>query len=348
MKAGARTGAGATAKQIEQRSLVAAWILTALGLAFVLYAHLLPALLAGLLVHELVSAFADRRPLNHLKATGAKLVIVALLAAAIVTLLTVGTMSTVAFFHSDAGSLSVLLTKLAEIIESSKSMLPVYVQGSIPADVEVLKHNIVGWLRSHAVELQRFGKEASRMLAHVVIGMIVGALISLREVSAGDSVRPLSAALAERAERLAAAFRRVVFAQFRIASINAVFTWIYLGVILPLLGIDLPLVKTMVALTFVLGLIPVLGNLISNTIITIVSLSVSLQVAIMSLAYLVIIHKLEYFLNARIVGTQINARAWEILLAMLAMEAAFGIDGVIAAPIYYAYLKFELSDRGLV
>jgi hypothetical protein len=30
------------------------------------------------------------------------------------------------------------------------------------------------------------------------------------------------------------------------------------------------------------------------------------------------------------------------------MEAAFGIPGVIAAPIYYTYLKAELSDRGVV
>jgi hypothetical protein len=30
-----------------------------------------------------------------------------------------------------------------------------------------------------------------------------------------------------------------------------------------------------------------------------------------------VIHKLEYFLNARIVGIQINARAWELLIAML-------------------------------
>jgi hypothetical protein len=30
------------------------------------------------------------------------------------------------------------------------------------------------------------------------------------------------------------------------------------------------------------------------------------------------------------------------------MEAAFGIEGVIAAPIYYAYIKNELADRGLV
>jgi predicted PurR-regulated permease PerM len=62
----------------------------------------------------------------------------------------------------------------------------------------------------------------------------------------------------------------------------------------------------------------------------------------------VAIHKLEYFINARIVGSQINARAWEILVAMVVMEAAFGIPGIVAAPIYYAYLKDELSKQNLV
>ena len=33
---------------------------------------------------------------------------------------------------------------------------------------------------------------------------------------------------------------------------------------------------------------------------------------------------------------------------MLVMEAAFGLPGVVAAPIYYAYLKQELADRGWV
>jgi hypothetical protein len=33
---------------------------------------------------------------------------------------------------------------------------------------------------------------------------------------------------------------------------------------------------------------------------------------------------------------------------MLAMEAAFGLPGVVAAPIYYAYAKAELTGRGLV
>jgi predicted PurR-regulated permease PerM len=33
---------------------------------------------------------------------------------------------------------------------------------------------------------------------------------------------------------------------------------------------------------------------------------------------------------------------------MLAMEAAFGVAGVIAAPVFYAYVKKELSDRNLI
>jgi predicted PurR-regulated permease PerM len=45
---------------------------------------------------------------------------------------------------------------------------------------------------------------------------------------------------------------------------------------------------------------------------------------------------------------QINARAWELLIAMLLMEAAFGLPGMVAAPIYYAYLKSELEFAKLI
>jgi predicted PurR-regulated permease PerM len=103
-----------------------------------------------------------------------------------------------------------------------------------------------------------------------------------------------------------------------------------------------------VIVTFVVGLLPVIGNLISNTIIFLVGLTVSLWVALAALGFLIVIHKLEYFLNARIVGGQIRARAWEILIAMLLMEAIFGIAGLIAAPIYYAYLKRELEAAKLI
>jgi predicted PurR-regulated permease PerM len=158
----------------------------------------------------------------------------------------------------------------------------------------------------------------------------------------------MARAIAESAARLGDAFRRVVFAQAWIASINTVFTALYLAVLLPLLGIHLPLVKTMIAVTFLAGLMPILGNLLSNTVIVLVSMSVSVNVAIGSLVFLISVHKLEYFLNARIIGSHIRAQAWELLIAMLAMEALFGISGLIAAPIYYAFAKETLTEKKLI
>ena len=139
-------------------------------------------------------------------------------------------------------------------------------------------------------------------------------------------------------------FRNIVFAQAKIAAVNAFFTWIYLGVVLPLVGVKLPFAGTLVIITFVAGLIPILGNILSNSAIVIVSLGYSFQMAMTSLLFLVSIHKLEYFLNAKIVGSQIKANAWELLTAMLVMEAAFGLPGLVAAPVYYAYLKSELKE----
>ena len=147
---------------------------------------------------------------------------------------------------------------------------------------------------------------------------------------------------------LAHAFRGVVFAQVKISAVNTVLTAIYLVGILPLLGIQMPFAKALIAVTFLAGLLPVIGNLISNTVIVVVSLSVSFAVALGSLAFLIVIHKLEYFLNARIVGGEIKASAWELLCAMLAFEAAFGLPGLVAAPIFYAYVKAELRQLGLI
>ncbi len=263
-------------------------------------------------------------------------------------MLTLLFLGAVAFFRSDAGSLPALLQKMAEIIEGSRGNLPDWVVESLPADADSLKDTIVTWLRVHAGEVELAGREAGRAVVHILIGMVIGALVSLREARPGDDHGPLARALIERAARLGEAFRRVVFAQVRIAALNTAFTMIYLLAVLPILGVHLPLTKTMIAITFVVGLLPVVGNLISNTVIVIVSLSASPAVALGSLAFLVLVHKLEYFLNARIVGAQIRASAWELLLAMLVMEAAFGIPGLVAAPIYYAYLKDELAARGLI
>ncbi|HEV7390933.1 MAG TPA: AI-2E family transporter, partial [Burkholderiales bacterium] len=218
----------------------------------------------------------------------------------------------------------------------------------LPASLDDMRTAVTDWLHEHASELRLAGAETGRALAHILIGMIIGAMMSLREARDTESDKPLSRALEHRAGLIGDAFRRVVFAQVRISLINTTFTAVYLLIILPLFDVHLPFAKTMVAVTFVAGLLPVVGNLISNAVIVIVSLANSLTVAIGSLVFLIVIHKLEYFLNARIVGSRIHAHAWELLIAMLGMEAAFGLPGVVAAPIYYAYVKAELAERGLV
>ena len=330
---------------------IGAWLLTALALFVVLKFHLLPAVIAGLFVFELVHIitphiarrFPTKKPSNR-----AKLWAVGILVTVIVGLLTLAGVTLMAFLRSDAGSVTALLAKMAQILDDSRKVLPAWLLEHLPADASTFKAQAAEWLRAHADDLQVVGKEAGRATAHVLIGMVVGGLIAVRDATQRDNYKPFARALATRGEMFGDAFKRIVFAQLRISAINTVFTGIYLAVVLPMFGIHLPLVKTMIAITFLVGLIPVLGNLISNTMIVIISLSQSLMVAVASLAYLVVIHKLEYFLNARIVGGQIRANAWELLIAMLLMEAIFGIAGIIAAPIYYAYIKSELRARDLV
>jgi predicted PurR-regulated permease PerM len=109
-----------------------------------------------------------------------------------------------------------------------------------------------------------------------------------------------------------------------------------------------PLAGTLVALTFVCGLLPVVGNLVSNTFVVLLSLGVSPWVAVASVVFLLVVHKLEYFLNAKIVGARIGAAIWETLIAMIVLDAVFGVSGLILAPVVYAWLKGELVERGLV
>ena len=330
------------------RADIVVWGLSAIALIGTLVLHLLPALLAGLLVFELVRLLTPWLRLRGLGRDGPRLLAVTLIATVVVAALVAAGVALAAFLRNSGESLPILMQKMAQIVEDARAHLPAEWLAHVPEDADTLQRTLVDWLRSNSSALPLAGRDLGRTLVHVLMGMIIGALLSLHRVAQLADRRPLSARVTRQAGRLAFAFRRVVFAQFWISSINTFVTWLYLGVVLPQFGVELPLVKPLVAITFVAGLLPIIGNLISNTAIIIVSLSQGVPVAVASCAYLVVIHKLEYFLNARIVGSHINARAWELLIAMLVMEAAFGIPGLIAAPIFYAYFKEELHGNGLV
>jgi predicted PurR-regulated permease PerM len=322
-------------------------VLMAVGLALVLHLHLLSALLAGLLVYSLVNALAPGLQ-RHLPGTRAHWFVVAVLAAVVVGILTLLIVAAIAWLNSESGSPTRLFEQLMPLIERARTRLPPIVTENLPDNVEEIRTTALSWLREHAAQLQVVGKQAARIIVQLLIGIVLGAMLALHRTRTQAPGGPLTVLLNERCANLVTAFHDVVFAQVKISAVNTILTGIFLLVVLPLFGVYIPLAKTLVAATFVAGLLPVIGNLISNTLIFVVGLSVSLGVAITALAYLVIIHKLEYFLNARIIGTQIRARAWELLIAMLLMESIFGAPGLIAAPIYYAYLKRELEAARLI
>ncbi len=327
---------------------MASLIFAALALYAILSFGLLSALLSGLLIYQLVQFAAPMLLRVGVNRNLGTTIAVTLIAMLIGVGITFGVIELISLLTRGFNNLAVLLQKMAEVISTARAQVPPWALEYLPTNIDDLQNVAARWLSENAGQLGVISQDIGKFLFHVIIGLIIGGIVAFQAGGDNKVPGPLAIALQERVATLSGAFRSVVFSQVRISALNTFLTSLYLAVTLPLFGVELPFIKTMIAVTFFAGLLPVLGNLISNTVIVVVSLSVSPLVAAGSLAFLVIIHKLEYFVNARIIGTRIRAKAWEILVAMLAMEAFFGLTGLIAAPIYYAYLKDELFSRKLI
>ena len=122
----------------SSRSAVASWILTGIALFLVLKLHLLSALLAGLLIHELVRLLA---PLveKRLSSKGARLVALATLSIITVALLILFTLGIFAFFKSDTGNREALLDKTDHILTDARTKLPPWIVDNLPSNVDALK-----------------------------------------------------------------------------------------------------------------------------------------------------------------------------------------------------------------
>lgn len=341
------TGPALPHNLLARHASTASYIAAAVALLLVMFLHLLPALIAGLLVYAVVDALA---PLLERRWPGgwARQLVVGALAVVVAGLLALLIIAAIAFFRAEIGDPNTLFDRMMPTITRARTQLPAWIVAYLPVSAEDFRATATQLARTHSVQLQTAGRETAHVFGRILVGLALGALVALSHQRAGGNEAPLRRELGARCAGIARAFHDIVFAQARISALNTLLTAIFLLIALPLAGVHLPLTKTLIIVTFVVGLLPVVGNLISNTLIVIVALSASLWIALVALIFLVLVHKLEYFLNANIIGNRIHARAWEILLAMLVMEAAFGLPGVVAAPIYYAYLKHELSAARLI
>ncbi|HEX7420134.1 MAG TPA: AI-2E family transporter [Thermoanaerobaculia bacterium] len=329
---------------------IAAWALLASLLFFVLFEHLVSAAVVALALYGILEGVTKRMS-RRLGSTARPLavVVVTILTAAVI----IGAIAlTVTMIRHGASNIPDMMNQMAEILGSVQLWLGGLGHEFIPdvmTDAEDLKLMIATWLKTHAQTLRAGGLYIGMGVVRSIMGILLAVLVFFRHVTHREERQGLLARhLSEKMERFSDAFARVATAQLKISALNTTLTAIYLFVLLPLFGVHVPFSSTLVLVTFVCGLIPVIGNLVSNTVITILSMGVSISTAFASLAFLVIIHKLEYLVNSRIVGGETDSQAWEILMAIIIGEAAFGVGGVVLAPIVYAFVKRELADRGLV
>lgn len=183
-------------------------------------------------------------------------------------------------------------------------------------------------------------------LAATIIGIVVAVSVfnhpafELETHAPGKRRTLYSGVGKEMAERISSfyeSFVTVMGAQIAISAINTTFTSVFL------IYNNFPYVTVIIGLTFLVGLLPIIGNLISNTLITGVAFTISPKMAALALLFLIVLHKLEYFLNSKIIGHKIKNPMWLTLLGLLLGEKLMGIPGMILAPVTLHYIKTELS-----
>jgi predicted PurR-regulated permease PerM len=327
------------------RYLAGSYLLAASAVLLVLRFHLVPAVFAGLAVYVLTLKLARHLPRNMNRF--ARQLSLGVVVICVITCLTSVAAAIWSFIGSSHG-MAALLTTIVDTLGSLRSTLPDPVAELLPTTIEGLRQQLVEMFGEHVQKISVVGIEGFKVFAHILLGMVVGGMAAVHHFREHESAPPFINALRSRLRMLATAFDKVVFAQVKISALNTAFTAIYLLVALPLFGIQLPMASLLVLLTFAVGMLPVVGNLVSNTVIVVISLGISTGVGVASLLFLVLIHKAEYFMNARIVGHEVQATAWELLSAMLLLEAIFGIPGLVAAPVVYAWLKAEVKEQQMI
>jgi len=239
-----------------------------------------------------------------------------------------------------------LLDYTARTVLELRSKLPVEIAVYLPEGAAEIQRVIANYLRAQAGSLAVAGRAWLHGILFSYVGLIVG---SLAAVSHAPLRRmPLAEQLHQRVQTFGEAFGQIVAAQFWIAAFNTLLTAIFLLFVMPLWGAHLPYTPALITLTFLAGLVPIVGNLVCNSVITLVGLSVSPVTAAACLIFLIVIHKAEYVINAKVVGARTQMSVWELLAVMFVAEAVFGPAGLVAAPLYYAYLKKELQAASLV
>ena len=242
------------------------------------------------------------------------------------------------------------LVVFPEIIETAIPRVVTFAQDhgvDLPfTDLDSLKAVALDSLRDAFGQLSKYVRVATKEFVFLLIGIVVAVGIFLnpdfetsRERQEGrlDLYSFYTSQIRARFASFYSSFETVIGAQIIISAINTVFTAIFL------LVSGLRYATVVIIFTFICGLLPIVGNIISNTIIVCVAFTVSPKLAGAALVFLIVIHKFEYFLNSQIIGGRIHHPMWLTLLALLIGEQLIGIPGMILAPVVLSFIKVEMK-----
>jgi predicted PurR-regulated permease PerM len=316
--------------------------------------HLMPAVIAGLLTYTLTQKLDDFLSRKMARFSHqSKLISILVLTTVIMGIFIGGFWYLFAWFVDMAKHPTETLTNIRLVVNNVINSLPSNVTDYLPDNIDEIESIIMVYLKDHVFYLQSIIKKVFHDLVILIVGMIIGLILGYKQnqrntVHNSVTQRPLTKALKASLNRLVVVFQYVAMSQVVIALFNTIMTAILLFIILPMFGIHLPFSKSLVLATFVFGLIPIIGNLIVNVLIFFVAFTVSFTVAMVIIVYLILIHKMEYVLNAKIVGAKIHAGICELLIAMLFLETLFGVIGLIFAPIFYAFIKLSLKELRII
>ncbi len=265
--------------------------------------------------------------------------------AVVIYLLAVGAVGAGLFFFSRQAYIT--LPKIAE--KSIPAIVDFAERQNIElpfTDYESLKQVASLEVKDRMANLGRYAREAVFQLALLLIGLVVALSLFLNtrwgaDEDTRESRESLYATvvveLATRFETFFLSFSKVIGAQIIISAINTGLTAVFL------IWNGFPYAMVLIVLTFLCGLLPIIGNIVSNTLIVGVGFTLSPKLALIALVFLVIIHKLEYFLNSKIIGDRIKNPMWLTLIGIVLGEKLMGIPGMVLAPVVLHYIKVEAS-----
>lgn len=230
---------------------------------------------------------------------------------------------------------------VAEFAERQNIQLPF-------TDYASLKSLAISEVKEDVASAGRHAREAAFKFVQLLIGLVVAASLFLSatwgsENEPGTSRDSLYATMVRelslRFEAFFRSFAKVIGAQIIVSAINTTLTAVFL------LWNGYPYVTVIATVTFLCGLLPIVGNLISNTLIVFVAFTISPRMALAALIFLMVIHKLEYFLNSKIVGDRIKNPMWLTLIGLVLGEKLMGVPGMVLAPVVLHYIKVEASQN---